>query len=700
MKRTARFARLLLSLAGLLTLGWVLTGQAAKPAKQGFSLSTDWSHNHLIFSAPATEEDLAEMSQNPRYWQQLLRRQSLVLASGDEISPQIVPDLPHPDWAVNLGTGASAGAGNYPAKYSLSVNSANCSTDYVVYSTGLKGTGTQASIVAFNNLYGGCGGTVPSVYWAYNTSGSGAGTVLTSPLISLDGLQVAFVQTNGVGAGSLVLLKWKSSTTQTVSSPGAPTSVSAGSYRTCTAPCMTLIGLQDQSGTQTDDTTSSVYYDYTNDIAWVGGAFGWLHKITGIFKGTPAEVKVAGRFPVQVNAASAWISSPVYDGRSNNVFVGDSGGIFYAVNATTAAVTASGQLDFGTGLVDGPVVDSAHKVAYVFASSDGTANCTAGAACAAVYQLSTTFGSGTTGTKTTVGTSVVFGTLPNPNALYIGAFDTTYYASLNATGNLYVCGNTGADATLYQIPIAAGVLPAAGTAITNIAAAASTAACSPITDIPNSSTSPGPSERIFLSAELNGRPTACANKGCVFNFVVTPWQASTKYNVGQEILSSKRHIEMVLTGGTSGLAPPNWSAAAGATRNDNNVVWIDQGPLNANALAKWKAGTAYAVNARVLDTNNNVEIVTTPGTSGASAPGWNLAAAGTTTDNTVTWTNIGLVPMFSLQMAGGTSGVIEDNAVQSPSGSSQIYFTTLGSQVCGTSGTGGCAVQASQTKLQ
>ena len=36
----------------------------------------------------------------------------------------------------------------------------------------------QASIVALNNLYSGCGGTVPSVYWAYNTSGSGIGQIL------------------------------------------------------------------------------------------------------------------------------------------------------------------------------------------------------------------------------------------------------------------------------------------------------------------------------------------------------------------------------------------------------------------------------------------------------------------------------------------------------------------------------------------
>jgi len=36
--------------------------------------ATDWSHHHLLFSQPATAEQLKRVQQNPRYWQQLLRR--------------------------------------------------------------------------------------------------------------------------------------------------------------------------------------------------------------------------------------------------------------------------------------------------------------------------------------------------------------------------------------------------------------------------------------------------------------------------------------------------------------------------------------------------------------------------------------------------------------------------------------------------
>jgi hypothetical protein len=48
--------------AGLLTLvvlGWILTEQAAGPAKHRVSLPTDWSHRHVVFSNPTTAEEYA-----------------------------------------------------------------------------------------------------------------------------------------------------------------------------------------------------------------------------------------------------------------------------------------------------------------------------------------------------------------------------------------------------------------------------------------------------------------------------------------------------------------------------------------------------------------------------------------------------------------------------------------------------------------
>ncbi len=707
----ARFLRLGVSLSGLMVLGWVLTGQAAKPAGHGIPLPTDWSHSHVIFSRPATKEQVALVSEDPRYWQQRHRREDLVMSvERTDPTPGILDaatSATNGAWSEDLGAGGVPGAGNYPAKFSFSTTTANCSTDYVVYSTGLIGSGTQASVVAFNNLYSSCGGTVPSIYWAYNTSGLGSGKILTSPVISRDGSQVAFVQTNGVGAGTLVLIRWKASTTDTISAPSAPNLVSNASYRTCpTLPCMTTITLRDQSGTTTDDTTSSVFYDYTGDIGWVGGAVGWLHKITGMFLGTPAEIKVVGGFPVQVNAGNT-LSNPVYDHVSQNVFVGDAGGFLYAVNSATAAVIPSGQLDFGAGLVASPILDQTNGLLYVFASSDGTTNC-ATVACSAVYILPTTFTSGATGTEQTVGTSVALGSTPNPNPLYLGAFDNEYYNSVGGTGNLYVCGDTGVNPMLYRVPISSGAFSTSALAVAALTAATKNPSCSPVSDFSNPNAIGGPAERLFFSVANNGHPTACANKGCVMNFVDTPWQPSTTYAQGQLVLvrrvaNNKLWMDVAIVGGTTGTTPPAWANTAGAvTPGDGTVTWLNQGAPSVTPLAAWANNNAYALHNRILDSNGNVEIVTVAGTSGGgAAPAWSTTAGGLTPlDGTVTWINAGAWPNAAVASASGSGGVIIDNS-NALTGASQVYFFTLADQLCTTStGTGACAMQASQSTLK
>ena len=276
----------------LVALGWILTGQAAGPVKKRVSLPTDWSHRHVVFSNPTNAQEYARVANEPRYLQQLYRRE--FQAGRVEVVPRLAGPPPvkrkktvqsknalHRDWAVNLGTGATMGPGNYPAKFGFDVTKADCAADYVVYSTGLAGSGTQASIVGFTNLYSGCVGTVPTVNWAYDTGG----TILTSPVTSLDGTQIAVVQTDGAARGTLVLLKWAASS-GSIGSPVTLPDLTPAQYQTCaTPPCMTRIILRDASNAATDDTTSSVFYDYKNDIIWVGGARGWVHKITGVFKG-------------------------------------------------------------------------------------------------------------------------------------------------------------------------------------------------------------------------------------------------------------------------------------------------------------------------------------------------------------------------------------------------------------------------------
>jgi len=713
----ARFLRFGMALSGLVVLGWVLTGNAAKPAKHGIPLPSDWSHQYMVFSRPGTAEQFARVSKDPRYQQQIYRReQALTLPASvaaqsaaafmAQFSNKRHKQLKR-DWSEFLGTFASAGAGNYAAKFSFDTTTANCgdatTPDYVVYSTGLVGSAGQASLVGFDNLYTGCTGTVPSIYWTYNTGGQ----ILTSPVLSLDGKQVAFVETSS-GEGILTILKWAAAPLDTVGTPESPQLWDASQYPACTAPCMTQIFLHAAGGVaSTDDTTSWAYYDYTNDVAWVGGTAGWLHKVTGIFKGTPAEVD-NGVFPVRVSLTAAWLSSPIYDSATNNVFIGDSDGFLYSVNATLGTVTQSAQLDFGTGLVAPPLVDSTHGLVYVFASSDGSSECAGGVACSAVYQLSTSFTGDSAGTEITVGNSVLPTSLTPPNPLYAGAFDSSYYNSTNGTGNLYVCGNTGAVPTLYAIHFNAGI-PGTSSSGATLATPTSTAACSPVTDVPSPSQTAVQSERLFFSVQGDGLPLCASSAGCVYDLLDTPWQPLTTYTVGQRIFSRNLHVETVLTAGTSGAVAPAWTSVAGTQTTDGSVIWIDEGSLNQALTNNWAPNHAYnQPYIHFIDSNGNIEVSTSPGLSGSTQPTWNLAVGGTTPDNTVTWTNAGAAGIAVLPAAGGSSGMIIDNTVSpgpaaSPSntlGTSQVYFTTLSDQVCGTSGSGGCAVQASQAALK
>jgi uncharacterized protein len=92
--------------------------------------------------------------------------------------------------------------------------------------------------------------------------------------------------------------------------------------------------------------------------------------------------------------------------------------------------------------------------------------------------------------------------------------------------------------------------------------------------------------------------------------------------------------------------------------------WVDPSA----SVPAWKASLAYAANQLVTDSNGNIQIVATAGTSGTAAPAWNTTTGQTTTDGGVTWKNLGsAIPtaVFTLGSAGGgTNG--DDGAEPGP----------------------------------
>ncbi len=592
---------------GVLILSPALLGQASPDAASGFP--TDWSHHHLVFSRPATAEQLMRVQQDPRYGQQLARR-TVALPPEAEVGDAVAnePDVHGPlprlkrkmkrDWQQIMNPGASVGAGQYPAKYSFGLSTASCS-DFVVFNTGLTGSATQANIIAYTNLYAtGCSGTVPQVYWAYNTGGK----VSTSVTLSADGSQVAFVQTPASGSVQLVVLKWKSSTTETASLPMTLSNTAAGSYRACAAPCMTeLTYVAGPSETAPlADTNSSPYYDFgggaDKDTLYVGDDPGYLHQFTGVFLGTPTETDNPGGVSPNTTgwpsrAATAPLSSPVFDAVSGNVFVAaswlqtaNSGGRLHAICVTTTCgaasttagtpfvsshilgpantgtpntchATTSGNATNSTMRVDAPLVDSIAQMVYVFMGNDGTGS-------SAVYQFSTAQASITAtpcGTETTIGT-VAAG---NPDyAVLAGAFDNLYFTSTGSspTGNLYACGNTAGVPTLYQIGIASNVMSATSKSVLEVSNTNTT--CSPVTEIYNA-----PTDYVFLSVALSSTtsPLSCtAATGCLMSFSIPTASGG--------LLPTSPTATLATAGGTSGLVLDN-TVAPGTMKGASQVYF-------------------------------------------------------------------------------------------------------------------------------
>lgn len=684
---------------GLLGALWapVMVGQQASPsAENAVSVVTDWSHQSLIYSAPPETVLSEQFRDEPRYWQQWLRRNGRSPASASKVPDSSASPGRQPirkfkrDWAVSLGPGATVGAGHYPAKFSFDINSAHCGgdaqPDFVAFNTSVAGSATQASIVAYDNLYSGCTGTVPMTYWAYNTGG----TAITSAVLSLNGTQLAFVQSSA-GHAQLVLLKWQASTTSSSTNPGPITAVTASQYPTCSAPCMTTLPFSGGA----NDTNSSPFYDYSGDVMYVGDDSGILHKFTPVFVlGTPAEV-ITGGWPSTL-ASGRKLSSPVYDHPSQKVFVGSSftGGsgsqLFAVAGATGVAAGTSSSLGQGAGIVASPIVDSSAGKVFVFVGNDGTTNCSG--PCSAVYQFATGFTSGT-GTKAPVGMG---GSLP----LYNGAFDNAYIASANSTGSLYVCGEGQfqAEPTIVRVPVFAGsmsTLAAFGPAIST-----SNTPCSPLAAVFNPAGTG--TDRVFASVAAGSDAAACSGGSCITNLTIGAWQPSTSYTVGQRILDPANFWQVVSTAGTTGSSSaPSWVDTCNTLTADGTVTWTNAGFLTPVTPQGWTPSTFYSVGSRILDSNGNFECNLQTGiATGTNPPTWSTTIGALTTEVTgLKWRNGGPPASHSLSQPGGTSGIIMDNVVGSGvlAGASEVYFSTIGTGGCGAGN--GCAVQATQAAL-
>ena len=80
-------------------------------------------------------------------------------------------------------------------------------------------------------------------------------------------------------------------------------------------------------------------------------------------------------------------------------------------------------------------------------------------------------------------------------------------------------------------------------------------------------------------------------------------------------------------------------------------------------LYLWPANQILAAGSFVIDSASNIQKVTAGGTTGGTIPSFNGTLNGTTTDNTVTWTNVGAIPNAS---SAYLYGWLENASVQDP----------------------------------
>jgi hypothetical protein len=506
----------------------------------------DWSQHHIIFTRAGLAQHPEILEREPRVLQQLLQRSRVPnfgAFENDPIAASVGIWAKKPgakaDWSQALQGRLVANA--FPIKFAFYPDSTpDCTNDFVVF--GLTNT-LNANLVGLNNIYSGAAPvtgdpdgfcpmvTGPTVLFAYNITTVTKGHIITTPVMSLDGTQLAFVESvpvNGAVSPMAIFHVLTIVHGGTLSSPITPTMFDA-----------TLSSVA-------QDTHSSPWIDYSNDIVYVGTDDGNMHEITGVFSGSPTvdpsgsgcsgSMPTGVCWPVSVGA-NLHFSPPVLDEDRGLLIFGASDGNIYQINVASALVTASAPLGSGpsAAIVAGPVVDVTDGTTYAVTADDGSG--------AAIAEFTTEtlgkqrlaeLGEGASGTN------------PPTLTIYEPAFSNAYFNS--PPGNLSgavmtLCGTGLGDTNPYQYVFGFDGIYIKETALfSQSLSAAADSECSAWTEFYNPNIGGG-TDYFFFGLTKDCTGTDAFSDGCV----------AEETNLNPLSTSATIAAEATINGGPSGI---------------------------------------------------------------------------------------------------------------------------------------------------
>lgn len=472
------FVKICLRLSLSLVLGAAaVLAQDQAPSSQSPHVGQvhDWSSHHVMLSGGRTPENSQNIKTEPRLLMQLKERSAHEGDHTDSRRPHEPHDAPAPqilidgstgngrmgvkvDWSVSLGSGNVA-ANMFPAKYRFDIDGMpSCTLDFVVFGLDVVGRSNhQANLVAVDNLYSGnpaglCG-TKPTVDWAYNGSTAG-GSVLTSPVLSLDGKKIAYVE-SAASSAVFHILTWVAGdgTVNHSVNPTLPTACTA------TSSCLQSVTF---SSTATA-TFASPWVDYATDKGFVASDNGKIYRISCVFNcalNTNPTIDWTYTLPVAgTGGTTPRPNGGVYNSPYGYLIVGDQLGELWVINASTSTPT----LHAGPVMVGGGGCTVTNPPGRT-----GTPNpCTptgAGYGIPDSITLDASGGSqrilaftGNNGTNAAVAqlTQDLTGLISVPVGqggvdIHSGTFDNTYYGNTPSAGHVFLCGTGPADNIPYH----------------------------------------------------------------------------------------------------------------------------------------------------------------------------------------------------------------------------------------------------------